>query len=281
MSFKTLLVHLDSSARCDARLSAAIRLAIDTGARLVGVYLSTMPDLSSSVASLLPAEVIASRGRELGDAQHAAEKSFRETTAAAGLTRIEWRAPAGPAVAEMVAHGRNSDLVVLGQRGRSGEASDSDFADELIATTLMSVGRPLLVVPYIGAARTLGKRILIAWNGSREAARAVGDAMPLLERAERVDVIADPGTNDGEVAHTLSNQRVVQWLADHGCDARIEPVPRDAIDVGDILLSRAADYGTDLIVMGGYGHSRLRELVLGGATRTLLGAMTVPVLMSH
>ena len=278
MSFKTILVHLDDSERCDIRLATAIGVASDARARLIGVYIAPMQALSPSIATLLPADVVAARQHDLGAAQHAAERRFRSATDAAGLERTEWRAPAGLALDEIVAHGRCGDLLVFGQRDRADQ--DFLFNEELIATALVAAGRPLLIVPYIGTAATLGQNVMIAWNGSREASRAVADAMPVLERARQVGVLADRGNSDAEVEHSLSNTRLLEWLHDHGIEAQLELAGRDA-DVGETLLSRAADQNADLIVMGGYGHTRLRELVLGGVTRTLLRAMTVPVLMSH
>ena len=278
MSFKTILVHLDDSERCGIRLDTAIAVASDARARLIGVYIAPMQPLSPSIAALLPADVVAARQHDLGAAQHAAERRFHIATDVAGLERTEWRAPAGLALDEIVAHGRCGDLLVFGQCDRADH--NFLFNEELIATALVAAGRPLLIVPYIGTAATLGQNVMIAWNGSREASRAVADAMPVLERAREVSVLADRGNSDAEVGHSLSNTRLLEWLHDHGIEAQLQLADGDA-DVGEMLLSRAADQNADLIVMGGYGHTRLRELVLGGVTRTLLRAMTVPVLMSH
>ena len=151
------------------------------------------------------------------------------------------------------------------------------FANEV----LLACGRPVLFVPYAGRFAQVGKRVLIAWNASREAARAVGDALPLLARADTVDVVAfDPdstASDHGEVP----GADIGLFLARHGVKVSVARQSGTGIDVGAQILSRAADNGSDLIVMGGYGHARLREFVLGGATRTLLESMTVLVLMSH
>jgi nucleotide-binding universal stress UspA family protein len=142
-----------------------------------------------------------------------------------------------------------------------------------------ATGRPILILPYAGNITTSGKRILVAWNASREAARAISDALPLLKLAEKVNLIRihpkhgeHPAVPADQLTRYLARQAVkVEVMTEHVAD----------IDVGNELLSRAADLGSDLIVMGGYGHSRLREWVMGGATRTILESMTVPVLMSH
>ncbi len=142
-------------------------------------------------------------------------------------------------------------------------------------------GRPVLVVPYAGHFESVGGRVLIGWNATREAARAVNDAMPLLAIADAVTVLTiDPRA--GPDAHgELPGADISLHLARHGVKADIERTVSADIPVGDVLLSRAADLGAELLVTGAYGHSRVRELLLGGATRALLRSMTVPVLMSH
>ncbi len=141
----------------------------------------------------------------------------------------------------------------------------------------------MLVVPYVGAPAAIGKNVLIAWDGGREASRALADAMPLLVRAKQVTVAClDPGAAACG-ADTAARERLAAYLHRHGAAARVEHdnLGEGDLAVGDWLLSRAADRGTDLIVMGGYGQPRWREQVLGGATRALLSAMTLPVLMAH
>jgi nucleotide-binding universal stress UspA family protein len=137
------------------------------------------------------------------------------------------------------------------------------------------------VVPYIGGSDIIGRRALVAWNASREAARALNDAIPLLEDAENVTVLSVNPKRGIRGEGDLPAADIALHLARHGMKAEASYVVAEDIGVGDALLSRAADLGSDLIVMGGYGHSRLREIVLGGATRTVLRHMTVPVLLSH
>jgi nucleotide-binding universal stress UspA family protein len=137
------------------------------------------------------------------------------------------------------------------------------------------------VVPYIGAATPPGKRVIVAWNGGREAARAVNDALPLLVAADQVDVVCvNPGRGEEDDAD-LPGADLCLHLARHGVKAEAQELVASDIEAGDLLLSRAADSGADLIVMGAYGHARWREVVLGGVTRQLLNQMTVPVFMSH
>jgi nucleotide-binding universal stress UspA family protein len=137
----------------------------------------------------------------------------------------------------------------------------------------------VLVVPRYGTFDTVGERVLVAWNGSREATRAVHDALPILKLATKVTVLSiDPERDTGD---RIPSADIALHLARHGVAAEGTSTVGLDISVGDLLLSRAADLGADLIVMGAYGHSRMRELVLGGATRHILQHMTVPVLMSH
>jgi len=145
----------------------------------------------------------------------------------------------------------------------------------------LASGRPILVVPYAGHFETVGRRVLVGWNATREAARAVNDAMPLLAAAEMVTVLTIDAREGPHGHGELPGADISLHMARHGVKAGIERTVSADLSVGDVLLSRAADLGADLLVMGAYGHSRARELLLGGATRALLRSMTIPVLMSH
>lgn len=173
-----------------------------------------------------------------------------------------------------------SNLLIAGQRDRHADSDTgtrSGFLDQLV----LSTGRPLLLVPYAGRFPSVGKNVLVAWNAKPEAARAVTDALPLLARANSVQVMAfDPeGNRSGHGENPGAD--IALYLARHGVKATASRQHCGSDEVGVQILSRAADIDADLIVMGAYGHSRVRELVLGGVTRTILDSMTVPVLMSH
>ena len=278
MSLKSILVHLDRSKRCNQRLDTAVQLAAEFRAKLVGVYLVPGIELAPSVAALLPKEFVERRLRELSDAQHESEQAFRQAAATARIA-AEWRAPSGAPLDAAVAHGRCADLIVVGQS--ASPDPESVFVDELIATTILSTARPTLIVPHIGPRATLGANVLVAWDGGREAARAIADALPLLERANTVTVITVNTDSGGRALDGPAVTRLTAYLRAQGVTAVVDRDSVSDITVGERLLSRAADLGSDLIVMGGYAHARLRELVLGGVTRTMLEKMTVPVLMSH
>jgi nucleotide-binding universal stress UspA family protein len=178
----------------------------------------------------------------------------------------------------VIAQARCADLTVISQPEPS--TPESTFSAELAESVVLSAGRPMLLVPYIGARATLGDRVLLAWNGGREASRAIADAMPILSRAKQITVmsISDAGKY---AADTESLSRLAAYLGSHGIAAKIDHQDSSEISVGECMLSRVADLGVDLIVMGAYAHTRFRDLVLGGVTRTMLRSMTVPVLMSH
>jgi nucleotide-binding universal stress UspA family protein len=141
--------------------------------------------------------------------------------------------------------------------------------------------RPILIVPHIGVAKTPGKVVLLAWNGSREASRAATAALPLLAEADKVVVLSVDGKNKKAGDGHDHDGDVAQWLSRHGVNAEIQHDSSADSDIGSVILSRAADYNADLIVMGLYGHSRVRERVLGGVSRTLLSSMTAPLLIAH
>lgn len=169
---------------------------------------------------------------------------------------------------------RNYDLSVIAQAD-----PDDDLPESLlIEAALFDSGRPVLVAPYIQTAGIKLDRVMVCWDGSRNAARAVGDAMPLLRRAGRVEVVTIDAKEQRKV---LRGAHIAEHLARHKLNVELKPIVAPDSDVANVILSHAADSAADLIVMGGYGHTRLREFVLGGATRGLLDSMTVPVLMSH
>jgi nucleotide-binding universal stress UspA family protein len=278
---KDILVHLDATPEAAARLDLAAGLARRLGAHLTGLFVLDIPipvfaggEAGGGVAL---AELLDSmRASGLADAKKA-EAAFQERVRRDALA-AEWRQVEGMTPAQISMQGRYADLVIIGQAAPGGRPTPDDATTE---AALFNTGRPVLVVPQTGAAPTLGQRALVAWNASREASRALHDALPLLAGAASVTVLtvnAEPGEN----AHGEEpGADIARHLARHGLNVTVRRVQGADIGVGDLLLNEAADLGADLIVMGAYGHSRLRELVLGGATRTMLRNMTAPVLLSH
>lgn len=271
MAFKDILVHVDNGQQAVERVKLAALAAEAGDAHLVGLHVRWRPDLPPVVAGQLAPDIAEMQARFKQTAAREARAAFDSVAPPAGVT-TEWRDVEGALVDSVLRHARHADLAVVGQAAE--EDDNRPLADSLV----LEVGRPVLVVPYAGRFDTLGQRVLVAWNGSREASRAVHDALPLLKRARRVVVLAvNPDAEMGD----LPGADLCRHLSRHGVTAVAEQVRADDLEVGEMLLSRAADADADLLVMGAYGRSRLRELVLGGATRHILRHMTVPVLFSH
>ncbi|WP_028222409.1 universal stress protein [Paraburkholderia oxyphila] len=270
MCYKTLLVHLDDSQRCVVRLALALELAERFDAHLVGLYLP-MPRARTAAADGAPGP---------DELREIAQTQFLDAGARAQRI-VEWRAPQPGDSPSATLHARHADLLVLGQHDHEDPAVEpgGDFVTDL----LMTAARPAIVVPYAGAFPEFAQNVLIAWDGSREAARAASDALPLLRRANSVSIeVVAPR---GGAKRARAEEQVVDasaWLDLHGVSASFhESAPVAGVETGTALLSHASDLHAGLIVAGAYAHSRIHERVLGGVTRTLLEAMTVPVLMSH
>jgi nucleotide-binding universal stress UspA family protein len=256
MSLSDMLVCLDASGASEARLKLALRLAHRHQAFLTGAYV-----LDSGTDAAARAEQV--------------EQRFREATRLQG-THSEWRLIDGPNTDDVITLAKSVDLAILGQY--SGSANGSGLRPDDIAT---ACGRPLLVVPYVGEFVTVGQRVLIAWDGTREATRALNDALPVIEGAESATVMTVM-SQERELPRVHAELRqVVSHLDHHGVAAKAEETLRGDMTISDLLLSRAADLGADMIVAGAYHHSPLREALIGGVSRDLLRHMTVPVLMSH
>jgi len=276
MSLKDLLVIADNDPTYVARLDIALALAAEHDAHLTGLHVMPPPLTPIYGDMPIPESVEKMQRLELEGAARRAAAVFAER---AGGTTVstEWRVAEGDIVRVASEQARYADLTVLPQGMDLGFAS-ADLA-RLPQEMALGVGRPVLVIPRYGSFPKVGGRVLVAWNGSREATRAVHDALPLLRRAEQVTVLSiDP---DPAAERRLPGAHVSLHLTRHGVTVQAPTIIGADVAVGDLLLSYVADHNIDLIVMGAYGHTRLREMVLGGATRTLLRHMTVPVLMSH
>ncbi|WP_114912419.1 universal stress protein [Acidibrevibacterium fodinaquatile] len=285
MPFKDILVHFDGGLRDPVRLDLAARLAVSHGAHLTGLYVAdtSLPSwLEASAlayADATDADALVSRleqGVREGAAQ--AEAQFNERRRQDGF-QGEWRLVHGRLAATVALHARYADLTIIGQDDP--QAPRPPESTDFIARMLFTSGRPVLIVPAFGNFPSLGERILIGWDGGREAARAVNDALPLLEKAQSATVLAinpQSGTNANERVPAAD---IALHLARHGVRAIANHTVAKEIGEADVLLNEAFDTSADLLVVGAYGHSRFREMLLGGITRRLLQEMTVPVFMSH
>lgn len=281
MTYKDFLVVLDSAPDTRGRIELAATLAECFAGHLIGLYPIPSPDLPrrAGYADLAALEPVYRewRERELSHAERLRE-TFEHIAALHGLQR-EWRAIEEGWGADPARHARYVDLTIIGQRDP--ENDETTLIRPHPERVTLASGRPILVVPYAGHFNQIGRHVLVAWDGSREAARSVSDAMPVLTKAEIVTVVVVDPHLGLDRQEGLPGADITLHMARHGVRAEIERTVSAGVPVGEVLLSRAADLGADLLVMGAYGHSRLRELLLGGATRSILASMTIPVLMSH
>ena len=278
MGYKTILVHCDAGKAVAKRLDVAVDLAKRFDAHLVGVHAS--PPFEAPMSFEGGGFPMDSFYRAYEDTATADEKvaaaAFEKATKGKPFA-AEWRVANGYSDAELTVQSRYADLVVLGQSNDDNPETQADLPEAVA----LSTGRPVLVVPHVGTKKAPGKKVMLCWNASREAARAAADALPFLKAAEKVVVlVVEPkSTNEGHGAEPGAD--VALWLTRHGVKVDVQREVAADADIGNVILSRAADLDIDMIVMGVYGHSRVREFVMGGASRTLLQSMTVPVFMAH
>ncbi|MGI8738236.1 MAG: universal stress protein [Gammaproteobacteria bacterium] len=270
---KDLIVHVESSARCTARIEYAARMARRLNARLAGVYAFQAPvmPLDDGLLQGLEGAVTASESLEynvqISHAEGEAEETFNRCVARHAVA-ARWRTMAGGAADVMIAYARFADMAIIGQAHAGGEDIAADVA--------LRAGRPVLVVPHTERLSAAADHVMVAWDASREAARALHDAMPLLRAALRVTLLSI-----GPAEKMPPGVDIVEHLAAHEVQVESEHDDGGERDRGSCLVARTAELGCDLIVMGAYGHSPLRQRVLGGTSSYVLKHMSVPVLMSH
>jgi len=282
MSLKDIVVLLDPSPAGEERLRLAIRIARDQGAYLSAILVRPHKDVDAA-----PVDVPRRNGgsriateagdkRRSGQSDDEVEQRMRECLRWFGGNG-DWHDVAQAASSRLIALIRTADLIILGQVSRDVRPGPAWRPDEII----IGCGRPVLMVPYAGKFPELGRRVLVAWDGSREASRALNDALPMISPSTSVTVMS-VRTRDRDLQRDReATQRVVRHLARHDIPARADHPLRSGNAISDMLLSAATDISADLIVAGAYHHSPLRQAVLGGVSRGLLQHMTVPVLMSH
>ncbi|NVD74721.1 universal stress protein [Duganella sp. BJB1802] len=279
MSYKTILVHADGTPQAEQRirLAALVALAHDThlvGAAMTGLSRHALPDGSiAAVGTPFPFDL-----RLLHDRADAALSQFTDCASRLGVPSIEARTVDDAADDGLILQSPYADLLVLSQ------SDPHDHSNSLQArlpqTVMFHSPRAVLLAPHAGRFEQLGKHVLVGWNGSASAARAVTAALPMLKRAAAVTVAAAPRTDGHGRQADVPGAELARYLFRHGVDVTLVAQDQDR-RAGEALLDMAAAGGADLLVMGGYGHQRLHEWLLGGATRTVLREMTLPVLMAH
>ncbi len=285
MGLRDLVVLLDGSARDETKLAMAIELARRSDAHLTGLCpleLLLPADMSFALGGYPDLWALPEFARQLESQAKAKaaviEANFRELLRREAITG-DWALETGPLISAVTRRALAADLIVVGQADPDNPLPP--IARTLLEDVLMTAGRPLLIVPYAGTFPTIGTNALVGWTPTRESARAVHDALPVLAQAAKVLVLTVESTRGGEL-EPLPTADIAEHLARHGLDvSAARTVVSDGLSPADALLDYASDIQADLLVVGGYGHSRTREMILGGVTRDLLHHMTVPVLMSH
>ena len=274
---KDIVVNLPIGASRDAAISFAAFTAARLGAHLTGIAFVYEPLLPVMVGMYRTPAIIESQRAENARIAQDAVVKFEEAVRLAGISaeshKIETPVTDAPAVLARMA--RRFDLTVIAQP----EPEQPALARLLVEAALFESGRPVLVVPYIQAAPLSLDRVLVCWDGSRNAARAVGYAMEFLVAAKSTEIVIVTG--EAAKSDELPGADIARHLARHGAKVDVKGIAATEIDVANTILSYAADAFADFLVMGGYGHSRMREFLLGGVTRGILASMTVPTLMSH
>lgn len=274
-AFRSILVHMDASPRCAVRLSLARNLTRDHDAALLAVLALTPRPVAEALRGDLGMHIFRS---EFDPDHRRRALDIFNFALAGGDPAMTWvELPPVPPAWGMVQASYYVDLLVLGQRDPQ-DALTTDVPADFVESVVIESGKPALVVPHAGRFDTVGRNVLIAWQPTRECARAVEAAIPLLQRASRVHAVSWGKETFGPAETTFGLVRALRW---HGIECTHQRYPEETGNVGEQLLSTAATQGSDLLVMGAYGHHRLRELLLGGTTRTILRSMTLPVLLAH
>lgn len=277
--YRRITVHLDHGFDCTRRTALALGLAKRHKAELVGVYASSAPPQYYYGESVMMSRTLNIMKNLQAQNRGAVQNAFLEAAAAADVPAVVRAGESSPS-ATVALHGRASDLIIVSQQNR--DDVEAAHENEFVEQTLLTAGRPVMVLPSSGDFPVVGDRVLLCWDGSREAARALADAAPLLHGASHVVVLTmDEGAATRNV-ESIPFEDLATYCVAHGIPAP-DHVRRDikGVGVGSTILNAAADYSADLIVMGAYGHSKFREWAMGGATASILKSMTVPIMFSH
>jgi nucleotide-binding universal stress UspA family protein len=273
---KDVIVNLGLGER-DAAGEIAVSLGEMFDAHVLGLAFAYEPVMPGAMMGSVPADFIESQRTEANDVAQAAIRRFEELARRASISRDTrlLSASLSSASDQLGRLARRFDIVVVGQPDRE-HAAAGDIVDE---GALFESARPVIVVPFIHKGGLKLQRVMVCWDGSRAATRAIADSLPLMKKAKQIEIVIV--ANGRAKSDEMPAADLGGHLARHGLKVDVKRITASDIDVASTLLSHAADSSSDLIVMGGYGHSRLREFILGGVTRGILESMTIPVLMSH
>ncbi len=279
MQFKDILVFLDDGHSNHERIEAAVELARPNGGRLVGVAFEL--DVPRRVAAIIPSAVLDIQHKAAATAATALIDDFTATLNGADLDHATHiiRGDESTAIRQLGLLARRYDVAVL--RQANPDSPQVGMISDCAESVLFNSGRPVFFMPYVGAHKIPCETAVIAWDGSRAASRAVHDSLPLLERMTDVVVLTVNPSDKFMVDTKKPGAAISEHLARHGINSRVLNIPAKEVDASIIILNTLADTGADMLIMGGYGTSRLAEMMLGGVTKEILHDMTVPVFMSH
>jgi nucleotide-binding universal stress UspA family protein len=274
MTYKTILVHCGDKPTSTARIKLAADLARRFDAHLTGMAAVPVPQLPVDMMMGPPAGDLLTLMEQSNTTYLADAKALFECQSKAAGLAGEFILRVEDPIEGFTTALRYADLAVVGQQSEG--TADPDLPEAVAIAS----GRPVIVVPHIGYTKPIGTNVLLAWNASAQAAHAATAALPFLAKAKKVTLLVIDGA--GDPAHgEVPGADAARWLARHGVTVEVQREASGGLDIGNVILSRIPDLDIDMIVMGVYGHSRFREFVLGGASRTILSSMTVPVLMAH
>lgn len=281
MTYKSLLLHLANDPGAPARRETAVAIAARFQAKLIGLAISAPAHPLTLGDSGATSEIWAEMAQD-SDAKAAARaRAFEEAMAASGVA-FEARVARAPGLGAdaFALHARYADLSIAATPGSVDDAGDAGELEEVLRGALFESGRPLLALPATGLPEGRSRDALLAWDGRKEAARAAWDGLPLLQGAEAVEVCTVETLFGDGVLNDGASAAAAEWLAAHGVTAASNTLSRN-FGVASALIERVKERGSDLLVMGGYGHSRLSEAIFGGVTETLLRDCPVPIFMAH
>ncbi|MEQ9326093.1 MAG: universal stress protein [Rhodospirillales bacterium] len=279
MSYKTILVYFNNEKQAPKLIEAATNMATQHGGHVVGLFVTPRVPIYPEVGPGMTAELLKAHETLFKEESEAIHQKFENAMKGQSFS-AEWRhVSAGfyQTSGEIIEHARMADILIAPQTDpENPDPNYAGVAEEL----LIGCGRPVFIVPAYGEHGTFGKNVMVAWNGSRESARAVFDALPVLKRAETVRVLSVE-SKDFDGSKNVPGAEIATMLSRHGVKCEVAVSAGSSLHPGDELLARLADANCDLLVMGAYGHSRITEFVFSGVSRHMLRHMTVPLLMSH
>ncbi|WP_068088361.1 universal stress protein [Polycladidibacter stylochi] len=276
MAIKDIVTLVDLNGEQPAT-KLTVEFAQQVGAHATGISLAFEPIVPGFIAAPMPADYLQMAHKQAVDAANASAQTFKKAAEMAGIpfeTRVA-EIITGGSLDPILQQARMTDLVVISQ---DNPEMPEPMRELVIEGLLFESGVPTLLVPYISKGKFSPKNVVVAWDGSPTAARAVHAALPILELAEKITIVM---VNKGQAAEGEPGADIATYLARHNLKVTIDIIQNPPISVADSLLNYVSENDVDLLVMGGYGHSRMREYLVGGATRDILGSMTVPVLMAH